>query len=366
MYGSIAVLLIMSAGLTPHPTVGVPVCAAETEPTSSKTVAEDRAIADQTEGSGKGDCVAEDSVVARLSRRLQLQLLAVTEHIVDEPDRTKQWWKASGAATDPEYDFVKGPLIQDAFARQFVFAVAGDSAETSEVVVVGSGGENIARRVPIVDDKVVEGLTVYRISWDRGPQSKSTWVHVAVVVEPWSVVARARRGGGGRSHRRVVLGSMMSSEDGVLLSVADRLANSRVRAVAVMKDGRVLEGRRLDGGRSGDLSKDPHEYVRLTTVCFDAVSMEDIEETRFEVRPQYVVEFRDVSLYPGHKTKPSVRIIERPEATGSGPQTTGDEKALMGLPGALYGEEGFPMMMEMIPITPGPPVLSPGAKWSKK
>jgi hypothetical protein len=244
---------------------------------------------------------------ARLSNGVTVELLGVSKH----PSQKDSWWRPDGSplATAP-CDPLKGSVDggPDHVAREFVVHWHNLPSEP-----VGTGvsfnpsynayaGDNPKRL-----GKEVAGLQAMTVSL---PDQPTVTVSVSMAGGPWQTVLETDGGSRSMGTRKGGFAfSPPSEKDGrVAITVTHDIIGPESRVVAVGWDGREHRA-------SSCSSTGAHDFLQLTAT-FSPLLLKDIKVFRVQTRPYEQVEFRNVSLRPGHKTDVQIVIPGKSAAAG--------------------------------------------------
>jgi hypothetical protein len=236
--------------------------------------------------------------IARLPQG-EIELVAVSRH----PSEHKPWWTADGLPFPWKTLFTWGSHSssnRDQMAREFVFRLSGLPADASwptwqlDPPASWAGG-----RVGYEPNQGSPELKM--ISATLPSSARSVTVRVGVGMGPWETVAEqeARSSGMSSTSRHGQNWTVSFTRTGELegnarITVVHTVMDWNVRVVAVNTDN--VEQSTHDTESTGT---DPFSE---TTATFTGLPLAKVKAFRFQVRPYCWVEFRNVSLNPGHQS----------------------------------------------------------------
>ncbi len=256
---------------------------------------------------------ASGQAVASLPGGLTIEVAGVSFH----PSEGQQWWAADGTPFD-EVPFVTSKssvAARNTKGREFVLRVTGDLSADAGIIwhALSANGQASGPVRPAT------GPANGRLMYTASPlplQDESATIRVGVATGPWVTLEDAQangmiaRGGirnkDGTRKGPTIFGPAFESDGGTGISVTHTPVEGQVRIVAIDKDGQTHE--------TGDITSGSAEGMSQTTAHFAGLLKNRVKSFRLQARPFQWIEFRNVSIEPGHKTQVQVQIEPPPEA----------------------------------------------------
>ncbi len=264
-------------------------------------------LSTQRPGSLNVDYPVSGPYVARLGQGT-VELVGVSEH----PSAGRPWWAADGLPYTGRPLFTWGSHSTpygDQMAREFVIRLSGIPEDASWTIwrmdpITGWAGGGVGH------GPNQEAPDLKMISATLPSSARGVTLSVRVATGPWETVAEKEADRTGTSstsrqgHNWTVSFSRSAELGGkAQTTVVHTVKDRDVRLVAMDTRGEEHTTNRTDGSSTDAFSE--------ITAKFD-LHLADIRSFRFQVRPYQWVEFRDVSLNPGHKTR--VGIVHATDA----------------------------------------------------
>jgi len=249
---------------------------------------------------------AEGSLITELGEGVAVELLAVSRH----PSEGEPWWRPDGSPAQVGPFESSGRFTYgggEHKPREFVLRLHGVPEDFSIVErgfdpCLGSGGSGTPMKAGryLADHRSFEAAFA--------PESKATTLRMALAYDPWQTLVDGIEPRGGVSftiHRygrpwSVSVAEAVEEDGDIRLSVlhavqsagrpGDSPSHWETRIVAVDLEGRERSGARTQGRSVGD--------ARDEAVTFTSLTLAEVEEFRFQVRPYHWVEFSGISLDP--------------------------------------------------------------------
>ncbi|MFC1793694.1 M56 family metallopeptidase [Planctomycetota bacterium] len=234
---------------------------------------------------------------ATLPNGVTVELLGVCEH----PSEGRQWWRPNGSLMDKApYKTTGSRLKRHEGYRdyEFVLRLTGSSGTSYKWEVPG-GRQGSDTGAPIgKDGKHVSDLRVY--TSNQRQDKKTASVRVGLAAENWDTLAthipNDREETYSLAEGAVAFGVPYEKDGRTLLPVVHNF-NRGNHTVAI----RVIAITNSDEQFGSSCSGSGGNVLSSLTYGF-GLPLDNIREFRFETRPYTWVEFKNVSLQPGHKT----------------------------------------------------------------
>jgi hypothetical protein len=257
---------------------------------------------------------AESKPVGPIGVRLPGGATVELAGVATEYSKQVKWWDASGAPTEiPSFQGKTSMQAQPGKkTRAFAIRIHGAGAAAA-VVILGAGPSTSVNRPvgPISAGGMIEFPA----------NDSSTLVTVGVAVDAWEEIAtfdRDFRGpvdidremkDGQHYHLEVVSVEQLDKSeqhDGkfqVVFSHDPLLRPRALRAIAIIDDDKEITNDSTEGKL---IPRGLQQTLRFS----NDVELKNIKQFRVESRPYQWVEFRDVSLEPGHATRPTAVALD--------------------------------------------------------
>lgn len=266
---------------------------------------------------------ADGSFLAELGEGVAVELLAVSRH----PSEGEPWWRPDGSPGEVEPFETSGRFTlthdREHKAREFVVRVHGVPDDLSMIQrgfdpSLGSGGIG----TPMKSGRHLADHRDFRAAF--APETKTTTLRVALAHDPWQTLVDGIDPLGVRRsftvHRdgrlwSIILAEAVEAGDDIRLSIMHTVEKAGrpgdpshwdTRIVAVDREGRERSGAKNRSAGAGDARHDVTTFASLT--------LAEVGEFRFQVRPYHWIEFRDIALDPVPSTP-----VEASPAASSGP-----------------------------------------------
>ncbi len=271
---------------------------------------------------------------ARLPNGITVELLGVCEN----PSQDRRWWRPDGSPlAERPYDTVHAEVHaeKDHVAREVAVLLRNLPAEPVSVELLSDPAYNGAGGG--LDRVVKDGTMLEAIAMSL-PAKPTVTIRVGVAAGPWQTVKESQRGdqATGANNVGVAFSHVYEKDGGIFVAVAHNISGPQSRVVAVDNDGKEHAASSSSGNGAGGF--------HLLSAMFSGLSLKDIQVFRLQSRPYQWLEFRDVSLHPGHKTRVttvvSVPLFEpkaRPVRIGTQAASPIDSEAAEKIKEALAG-----------------------------
>jgi len=244
---------------------------------------------------------------ATLPNGITVELVGISYH----PSEGKQWWRPDGSPMrEAPYDMIR-PGMRGEVEREIAVRLGGDETEDLSTTwgLEPSPGWS-PDDSPMRGGRPVPGMRALSTAFKAG--QRSVTVRVGVAAGEWKALARNGQPSGGSavvgSDYRVILPGL-SGEGGRSTAVTYAFALEGDKAKMAWRLVAVdFSGGLHVASNSGDVAGG----LGLQQSRFEGLAPKRIQELRFEVRPYDWVEFRNVSLEPGHRT--DVEVVVEPAA----------------------------------------------------
>jgi Zn-dependent protease with chaperone function len=263
-----------------------------------------------------GAPVAERPYAVALASGGAVELLGVGYH----PSEDADWWRPDGSLLDrPPCPPQEGRSYAEGYdMREIVVGLDGPRAEGASVRWRVEDGAALGGSHTSPNGRPPFKLRVSAIGVP--PLAKAVTVRVGVAAGPWTRLASSDGSGTksvGTERGGLAFSPATEDMDGVHITVTDDMLDADHRIVAVGADGVVHTPWSSNASGPGGF--------RQTTVLFQDLFLHEVEEFRFEVRDYEWVEFRNVSVRPGHMTGVEVQLV--PEDRQATERLTGEPPA---------------------------------------
>ena len=270
-----------------------------------------------------------------------IELVAVSRY----PATTERCWKPDGSDSDDGPFEAKGVSVSadGGMVREFVIRLAGLPEGASDPIwrFDPAAGAKAIGGPPALADQPVEDLRTAAVQFPS--TARATTLKLGLGWGPWETVAAsgdphslgtmicplpARReplapespaspGSTAKdgSDGYVSFSQAAEKEGNAVINVAHPLSGWDTRVVAVARDDQEQVSTRQASGNGS---------LQQQTVTFSHLPLAQVKEFRFQVRPYRWVEFRHVSLEPGHQTQVEVVDSRTSLPTNAGIQATGE------------------------------------------
>jgi ankyrin repeat protein len=257
----------------------------------------------QVEGEGIGLVEAENHFSTTLPSGVTVELVGVADY----PSKGGQsWWQADGTVlAKPPYD---GSDID-------IMSIAGEDIRKIELAIKlggntnGPGWEAPVKRVDgkylwsggrrrengqIVDD--IKSIAIVCPS-----KQEKLDLRLYIAAGPWENVSVVPKNSLPVSSAGVVFSVPQQTANGTTITVSDSYFEYDSRIIAIDLEDKIYTA------STRNRSAETTDNIRQTTVNFD-LELSKIKEFRFQTRPYEWVEFKNVSLQPGHKTDVEIEV----------------------------------------------------------
>ncbi len=237
------------------------------------------------------DVTLPNAYVVTLSNGAIVELVGVC----DWPEEGKRCWRPDGSKLPMELYASKRNIKHKAGDYGFIYKVTGpDDIKISCNRIDGAKG--ITGSCNVVDDSGNQFKDLIASISDMEEDRLSTTIRIGVAAGPWKTIA-SNEGKWMTSGRGsdVVWSQAFQDNSGTHIIASrewDKDQNGRI--IAIDKNGQIHTTR--DGGSVSS------GKVLQRTSHFRNLNIEQIKEFQYQVRPFQWVEFKNVSLKPGHKT----------------------------------------------------------------
>jgi len=237
---------------------------------------------------------------ATLPNGVTVELVGVSFH----PSKGKQWWRPDGTSLErAPYDVIGPGVAGEGITRETaVRLVADDPAHIGLTWDFRPSRGSSPDDGPKRDGKEVKSLRAASAVFV--PAQEAAALRVGIAAGPWKKLVRADARGGnittGEGYA-VLMQPPQARGGGTDLTFSFELENHASRMLAVDTAGASHE--------PSSVNLDATNSHHLETAHFDKLRPDRITEFLFQARPYEWVEFRNVSLQPGHKTNVEV-IVE--------------------------------------------------------
>jgi len=212
------------------------------------------------------------------------------------PSEGQPWWKPDGSLlTEAPYDDMGG-LVSAEGRQAYEFALRVPELQDRDITLHLPGSNASVRKagksLPDVRAWVTSFLAI----------QESSNLLLAVGAGPWETLTTS----GGSSAEEgeeweLIFSEPVETAEKLVITVSHTLATKQdYRIVAVDLNRKVHVPFRRTSAAAGE--------TRQTTVHFSELLRAQVKEFQFQVRPYQWVEFRNVSLKPGHRTDVEVRV----------------------------------------------------------
>ena len=227
---------------------------------------------------------------ARLSYASTVQVVGISD-LHSEP---RQWWKPDGTPlAEPPYPGMKDADKQYQYELVIRFDGPADAGDTWRVTGATHSG-NMGRPTD-ANGRAIENLRVLAVGFPDAREAVD--FRYGVAAGRWATIAESD----GKNPMSIdgkemgIAFSKAHAIDGAAaITVTHNVKDREVRIVGVDTAGKVHTPERTTGTGAGD-------FIQVTA-SFPRLSPDQIAEFRVQARPYEWVEFRNVSLRPGHKT----------------------------------------------------------------
>ena len=206
----------------------------------------------------------------------------------------KRCWQPDGLALPVEIYAAKWN-VETGFGKYgFMFKVTGpDDLNFSWNKILGASGWHGSCKVVDAYDRQLKNLTASISDMEEG--RLSTTIRIGVAAGPWQTIAShdGERMKSGRQGGILWSQAFQSSSDIHIVASRQWRKDQVERVIAIDKDGKIhttSHGSVASGN------------VDQLTASFRNLKLAQIEEFQYQTRPYQWVEFKNVSLRPGHKT----------------------------------------------------------------
>jgi len=213
--------------------------------------------------------------------------------VCDWPKEGKRCWRPDGSQLPIKVCASKWNVKPGFGKYGFMYKVTGPDDIQFSCRITGARSTEDSCKVVDVWDNQIKGLTASISDMEKG--RLSTTIRIGVAAEPWKTIA-SHEGKRMKSGRQggVLWSQAFQSYSGIHIVASREWRKDQVeRVVAVDKDGKI----HTTGHGSVVSGK-----IDQLTASFRNLKLEQIREFQFQTRPYHWVEFKNVSLRPGHKT----------------------------------------------------------------
>ncbi|MHC4645318.1 MAG: peroxiredoxin family protein [Planctomycetota bacterium] len=251
--------------------------------------------------------------VAVLPNKAAVELIGVTFHSPGAGlSERKLWWRPDGSDLrgEPYRALGKGACVShDHYCREFVLRVTG-TTDYSCAVFNSLGRSTIRPAIPFNEkNEPLPTLRGFVCQFPEG-QSKDT-IRIGVSAEPWQTVEQWTRTDWhrhdsddisfGKTEHPFILSWPRQKGRAVAFEMVHTRLEEALRLIVADRDGNVYE-------RTGSVHGEGTGLIKCQFTIWD-LNREDISRIEVQRRPYQWVEFRDVSLRPGHMTKTQVNVM---------------------------------------------------------
>jgi beta-lactamase regulating signal transducer with metallopeptidase domain len=232
----------------------------------------------------------EGKYLAKLSDDVTVELVGVC----DWPKEGKRCWRPDGSQLPMEIYASKWNIEPKAGQYGFIYKVTGpDDIKLSCRINGASQTEGSCEVVDGLGNQLKD-LTASVSDTEKG--RLSTTVRAGVAAGPWKTISSHEGNRMEIGRENTVLWSQAFQNDSGTYIVASRewQKDQNERVIAIDKDGKIHTT-----GQGGSVSSGK---IHQLTSNFGNLKLEQIKEFQYQIRPYQWVEFKNVSLKPGHET----------------------------------------------------------------
>lgn len=226
----------------------------------------------------------------KLSDDITVELVGVC----DWPQEGKRCWRPDGLALPMEIYTTKRNIRQGFGKYGFMFKVAGpDNLNFSWNKILGASGWHGSCKVVDSKGNQLEGFEAAISDMEKG--RLSTTIRIGIASGPWTTIAShdGRRMNSGKQGGVLWSQAFQAYSGTHIVTSREWRKDQTERVVAIDKEGK------LHTTSHGSVASGKIDQL---TASFRNLKLGQIEEFQYQVRPYQWVEFKNVSLGPGHKT----------------------------------------------------------------
>jgi len=226
----------------------------------------------------------------KLSDDITVELVGVC----DWPQEGKRCWQPDGLALPMEIYTTKRNVEQGFGKYGFMFKVTGpDNLNFSWNKILGTSGWHGSCKVVDSKGNQIEGFEA-AIS-DMEKERLSTTIRIGIASGPWTTIAShdGRRMNSGKQFGVLWSQAFQTNNGTHIVTSREWRKDQTERVVAIDKEGK---------SHTTDHGSVASGKIDQLTASFRNLKLDQIEEFQYQVRPYQWVEFKNVSLRPGHKT----------------------------------------------------------------
>ena len=214
--------------------------------------------------------------------------------VCDWPQEGKRCWRPDGLALPMEIYTTKSNIRQGFGKYGFMFKVTGpDNLNFSWNKILGTSGWYGSCKVVDSKGNQLEGFEAAISDMEKG--RLSTTIRIGIASGPWTTIAShdGRRMNSSKQGGVLWSQAFQAYSDTHIVTSREWRRDQTERVVAIDKEGKL----HTTGHGSVASGK-----IDQLTASFRNLKLDQIEEFQYQVQPYQWVEFKNVSLRPGHKT----------------------------------------------------------------
>jgi len=236
-----------------------------------------------------------------LPNGVTVELAGVSPH----PSKGQRWWQPDGSTlAEAPYDQT-GVKVDPGRGRQaFEFALRLDGLADRDIGLTLPGSSATARR----ENKSLRDVRAFVMSFPQARQRAD--VRIGIAGGPWKTLASSTGDGiqAGSTRGTAVPGEEYAVAFAGPIETAEQLVLTVSHTLATRKDYRIVLIDKAGATHKGSRNSASAGEFTQTTASFHGVPLDQVKEFQFQTRPYEWVEFKNVSLKPGHKTDVEVSV----------------------------------------------------------